>query len=182
MLINGYLQWLLTEFSQVNTWRDTPRVDKVALNKLWKRNSPLSLGVLGSVGREKLPLPGLSFLCACAKLRCVVQSAVPYERGVRQRGGAGGTADKCWKKEYTSGQGRKEQLCRADQIPLWDLRFSWWRVWRCLSYGMLQWERMMEAVSTSETSVNMYQTARCSIPDDSNLYLQVRYCFLHSFN
>jgi hypothetical protein len=28
---------------------------------------------------------------------------------------------------------------------------------------------MMEAVSTSETSVNFYQTAQCSIPEDSYL-------------
>jgi hypothetical protein len=28
---------------------------------------------------------------------------------------------------------------------------------------------MMEAVSTSETSVNFYQTTRCTIPEDSHL-------------
>jgi hypothetical protein len=29
---------------------------------------------------------------------------------------------------------------------------------------------MMEAVSSSKTSVNIYQTTRCYIPEDSNLH------------
>ena len=66
--------------------------------------------------RERLPLPGLSFLCACAKFSCVVQSAEPYERGVRQRGGAGGTADRRWKKEYTLEQGHYVADSVAGQI------------------------------------------------------------------
>jgi hypothetical protein len=37
---------------------------------------------------------------------------------------------------------------------------------------------MMEAVSTSETSVNIYQTSRCYNPEDSNLHkmLLVSFC------
>jgi hypothetical protein len=31
---------------------------------------------------------------------------------------------------------------------------------------------MMEAVSTSETSVSIYQTARCNIPEDSHLKIE----------
>jgi hypothetical protein len=50
---------------------------------------------LGSTVKEKLPLPGLSFLCTCTKLRCFVQFMEPYERGVRQRGGAGGKVEGC---------------------------------------------------------------------------------------
>jgi hypothetical protein len=33
---------------------------------------------------------------------------------------------------------------------------------------------MMEAVSTSETSVNLYQTTRCNIPEDSHLHTRRR--------
>jgi hypothetical protein len=54
----------------------------------------LSVGALFSGVRERLPLPGLSFLCACVKFRWVVQLAERYERGVRQRGVAGGTGDR----------------------------------------------------------------------------------------
>jgi hypothetical protein len=33
---------------------------------------------------------------------------------------------------------------------------------------------MMEAASTSETSVNVYQTTRCNIPEDSRLHIRRR--------
>jgi hypothetical protein len=33
---------------------------------------------------------------------------------------------------------------------------------------------MMEAVSTSETTVNFYQTTRCNIPEDSHLHTRRR--------
>jgi hypothetical protein len=32
---------------------------------------------------------------------------------------------------------------------------------------------MMEAVSTSETPINFYQTTRCNIPEDSHLQLKM---------
>jgi hypothetical protein len=40
---------------------------------------------------------------------------------------------------------------------------------------------MMEAASTSETSVNFYQTSRCNIPEDSHLqsYLSCKYQIRH---
>jgi hypothetical protein len=35
-------------------------------------------------------------------------------------------------------------------------------------------DEMMETVSSSETSVNIYQTTRCSIPEDSRLHTRRR--------
>jgi hypothetical protein len=35
---------------------------------------------------------------------------------------------------------------------------------------------MMEAASSSETSVNVYQTTWCSIPEDSHLHILVFFC------
>jgi hypothetical protein len=51
----------------------------------------------------------------------------------------------------------------------WDLRFSWWQVWRWLSCGWIAF--MMDAVSTFETSAYVYQTSWCNNPEDS--------CFHH---
>jgi hypothetical protein len=64
------------------------------------------------------------------------------------------------------------------EISEWDFRLSWWQVWRWLSSGMLchvvllqacclhHQARIMEAVSSSETSVNTYQTTWCNIPEE----------------
>jgi hypothetical protein len=60
---------------------------------------------------------------------------------------------------------------------IWDFRFSRRRVRRRLSSGMLRRvvcykpliALMMVAASTSETSVNFYQTTRRDIPEDSSL-------------
>jgi hypothetical protein len=107
-------------FNQTNNIR--LRFQKQSLKMEKKAYSPLSLGVLGSVVRERLPLPGLSFLCACAKLRRGVKSAEPYDRGVRQRGGAGGTADRRWKKDCTSEQGLR--YCAMKHVRYWSWRSS----------------------------------------------------------
>jgi hypothetical protein len=40
--------------------------------------------------------------------------------------------------------------------------------------GTLPWALLMEAVSTSETSVSMYQTARHNTPEDSHLHIRRR--------
>jgi hypothetical protein len=69
---------------------------------------------------------------------------------------------------------------------MWDCRFWHRRVWRWLSSGKLRrvvWYKMtdvselltasvlmMKTVSTSETSVNIYQTTRCNMPEDSHLH------------
>jgi hypothetical protein len=41
---------------------------------------------------------------------------------------------------------------------------------------------MMEAASTSETSLNFYQTTRCNIPEDSLLYPQLSPFHLHKLS
>jgi hypothetical protein len=52
------------------------------------------------------------------------------------------------------------------EYVLWDLR-------RAVRWNYLRHQGatlIMEAVSTSETSGNFYQTTRCKIPEDSSLY------------
>jgi hypothetical protein len=61
----------------------------------------------------------------------------------------------------------------------WDYRFSRRRIWRWLSSEILCRvvtiiAMMMETVSTSETSVNFYQTTRRNIPEESHLYIRCR--------
>jgi hypothetical protein len=54
---------------------------------------------------------------------------------------------------------------------LWDFRFSRSPIWRWLSSGIFRdIALMMEAASTSETSVSYYQTTRRNIPVDSHLH------------
>jgi hypothetical protein len=56
---------------------------------------------------------------------------------------------------------------------LWDFRFSRRRVWRWFSSVMLRRVvivLLMEAVSTSETSVNIHETTQCNIPEDNHLH------------
>jgi hypothetical protein len=84
------------------------------------------------------------------------------------------------------------QSCQQKRmlLVLWDFRFSRRRLWRQLSSAFLVWYRrfrdacwgiirviialIMEAVSTSETSVNLNQTARRNNPEGS-----CRYCCLY---
>jgi hypothetical protein len=52
--------------------------------------------------------------------------------------------------------------------------------WDVASYSLIYFDRrlggaycfMMEAVSSSETSVRIYQTKRCNIPEDSHQHIR----------
>jgi hypothetical protein len=75
---------------------------------------------------------------------------------------------------------------RRNNIILWDFTFSQRRVWRWMSSGMLcsaVWQDIdqrfrghyclialtKDTVSTSKTSVNIYQNTRRNTPEDSHL-------------
>jgi hypothetical protein len=89
----------------------------------------------------------------------------------------------------------RNQTCFSKtSVILWHFRFSRQPVWRWNSSGMLGhgvsykqtdvsemlnastiWTMTLEAIHTSETSVNLYETTRSQIPEDSRFH----FCHLH---